>query len=120
MLNPLLLLAQEDVAHPMPAAPWVASGLFGAVLAWLLFVHLPAKDKQIRELLEDARKEREVERQARQSMMDAFAVEANRGREALERRYLWAEGAIKAQTEELQGAIDELRFAVLGRPRKES
>lgn len=29
---------------------WVGTGLLGAVLSWLLFVHLPAKDKQIKEL----------------------------------------------------------------------
>lgn len=31
-------------------AGWIGAGLLGAVLAWLMFVHLPGKDKLIREL----------------------------------------------------------------------
>lgn len=30
---------------------WVGAGLLGLVLAWLLFWHLPAKDKQLSEVL---------------------------------------------------------------------
>lgn len=32
------------------ASGWVGTGLLGAVLSWLMFVHLPAKDKQAKEL----------------------------------------------------------------------
>ena len=31
---------------------WVGTGILGAVLSWLMFIHLPAKDKQLKELLE--------------------------------------------------------------------
>lgn len=31
---------------------WLGAGLFGLVLAWLLLVHLPAKDKQLMDLIE--------------------------------------------------------------------
>jgi hypothetical protein len=41
-----LLLQVPDVSDgPAPGA-WVGAGLLGSVLAWLLFVHLPSKDKQ--------------------------------------------------------------------------
>jgi hypothetical protein len=48
------LLAQ---APPTPdaisgGAGWVGAGLLGGVLSWLLFLHLPAKDKQIAGLID--------------------------------------------------------------------
>lgn len=33
-------------------AGWIGAGLLGAVLAWLLGIHLPAKDKQLKEFME--------------------------------------------------------------------
>jgi hypothetical protein len=42
------------VIETFPGAPaWVGTGLLGGVLGWLLFVHLPAKDKQISALIAD-------------------------------------------------------------------
>ncbi len=34
-------------------AGWASAGLFGMVLAWLLMIHLPAKDKQITTLVDN-------------------------------------------------------------------
>jgi len=31
---------------------WVGAGLLGLVLSWLLFVHLPNKDKQLKEFVD--------------------------------------------------------------------
>lgn len=33
-------------------AGWIGAGLLGAVLCWLFFLHLPSKDKQLKELTE--------------------------------------------------------------------
>lgn len=33
-------------------AGWLGAGLLGLVLGWLLLLHLPAKDKQIKDLLD--------------------------------------------------------------------
>ena len=41
-----LLFAQAAGLSPEPSG-WAGAGLLGLVLAWLLFIHLPAKDKQI-------------------------------------------------------------------------
>jgi hypothetical protein len=54
VLVTLILLA--EVTAPLDAlggAPaWVGTGLLGSVLGWLLFLHLPNKDKQIAGLIE--------------------------------------------------------------------
>jgi hypothetical protein len=55
----LLLTLAAIVAQAAPPTPdvisggagWAGAGLLGLVLGWLLFVHLPAKDKQIAELV---------------------------------------------------------------------
>lgn len=44
---PLLLLAQAAPDPVSGGAGFAAAGLLGSILAWLLFVHLPAKDKLI-------------------------------------------------------------------------
>lgn len=50
---PLLIFIAQQVADPISGgAGWVGAGLLGLVLGWLLLVHLPAKDKQLKDLLE--------------------------------------------------------------------
>ena len=51
---------------------WTAFGLAGMILGWLFLAHLPAKDKQIRELLEAASKERDLDRTARHGMSETL------------------------------------------------
>lgn len=59
----MLLLAQA-IEPISGGAGWVGAGLLGAVLAWLLLVHIPAKDKQIKDLIEakDAQYERMLDK----------------------------------------------------------
>lgn len=56
LLFALALLAQLQVVPPPDTLSggggWVGAGLLGLVLAWLLFWHLPAKDKQIGEVID--------------------------------------------------------------------
>jgi hypothetical protein len=54
MLDLLVLLAAEEAQFPgiVGGAGWVGAGMLGSVLAWLLFIHLPAKDKQIEKLID--------------------------------------------------------------------
>src|SRR5215218_8818549 len=47
----LFILAQTPTLSGSEG--WVGAGLLGAVLAWLMFVHLPGKDKQIDKLIAD-------------------------------------------------------------------
>ena len=45
-------------AEPLSGgAGWLGAGLLGAVLSWLLLVHLPSKDKQLKDLLESKDKQ---------------------------------------------------------------
>ena len=50
------VLAQDPSGVLAGHAGWVGAGILGAVLAWLFFIHLPSKDKQLKELLEVADK----------------------------------------------------------------
>lgn len=48
----ILLVIAQAVAPPdiiNGGAAWVGTGLLGSVLAWIFFVHIPAKDKQLAE-----------------------------------------------------------------------
>lgn len=81
-MTSFVLFAQ--VTDPLSGgAGWVGAGLLGAVLAWLLFVHLPGKDKQVGDLvnLKDQQvtammkmqiEEREQDRLARHDVANKF------------------------------------------------
>lgn len=45
------ILAQSITDPISGNTGWVGAGLLGGVLGWLLFVHLPNKDKQIKDLV---------------------------------------------------------------------
>lgn len=70
-----MLLAQTDLTG---ASGWTSFGIAGMVLAWLLLVHLPAKDKQIKELID---KHDETEKDQR----TAYLAETKEMRGASER-----------------------------------
>jgi hypothetical protein len=127
-LNSLMsLVAQESVNSIAGASGWAGAGLLGAVLAWLMFIHLPAVSKQFTLLLEMQAKERETERNSRHAARDLFNVtllkiqadgaqamrelqtqhrsDANSDREAFLQRNVRIEDAIRAQTVELKAAL---------------
>ena len=56
-------------------AGWVGAGLLGLVLAWLLFWHLPAKDKQVADLIKDFREESKEQRKANKEALDQICIE---------------------------------------------
>jgi hypothetical protein len=65
---------------PPGASGWASAGLLTGVLGWLLFVHLPAKDKQMKEVIADyTRMVREVinDCDAHNAKIMADAVTAN-------------------------------------------
>lgn len=47
-----VLVAQSVDAVLAGSSGWVGAGILGLVLAWIFFIHLPAKDKQLKELHE--------------------------------------------------------------------
>lgn len=54
LISGLYYLAQTGGAESLSGgAGWVGAGLLGAVLTWLLFIHLPAKDRLMKELIND-------------------------------------------------------------------
>jgi hypothetical protein len=48
----MFFLFMQIVEPISGGAGWIGAGLLGAVLSWLLLVHLPNKDKQTRDLLD--------------------------------------------------------------------
>lgn len=63
-------------------AGWVGAGLLGAVLAWLCFFHLPAKDKQLKELIDLYAQERVRDRAETTALRDTFSSEMNEIRQS--------------------------------------
>lgn len=73
-----VLFAQDGTGGIVPGASgWVGAGLLGAVLGWLLFLHLPAKDKLIIDLVKTFAVESEAQRVA-------YKEESKQQREACE------------------------------------
>ena len=54
MLLEIFAQAASTVSTDQAAgiAGWTGTGLLGSVLAWLMFKHLPAKDQQVKELIQ--------------------------------------------------------------------
>lgn len=101
----MLLLAMIVLAQANPPgfagggeAGWVGTGLLGAVLSWLMFVHLPAKDKQHKEMLAEVAGERAA-------MLTAWANERERDRES---RHAGYNSFQKAVSEIVTGHHQEL------------
>lgn len=78
-----LCFAQPDLNPIVGGSGWVGAGLLGLLLGWLLMVHLPNKDKQLKdmidinarenkELLDQQVKERETERESRHRIANQF------------------------------------------------
>jgi hypothetical protein len=50
----MMVIGQTDITSLSGGAGWVGAGLLGSVLGWLLIIHLPAKDKQIKEFVDNS------------------------------------------------------------------
>ncbi len=46
------LLGQDGTPVLGPGAGWAGASILGGVLGWLMFVHIPSKDKMLKEMLE--------------------------------------------------------------------
>lgn len=55
-LSTLAVLLADDAVTNIAGLPggagWVGAGLLGSVLGWMFFIHLPSKDKQLKELID--------------------------------------------------------------------
>ncbi len=71
-MTTLLLVAISGLALlgadlPSSASPgWTTVGLLGSMMYWLLFHHLPGKDRQLLNLISEFRAEANAEREARE------------------------------------------------------
>lgn len=112
----LILLAQVPIDSLSGGSGWIGAGLLGAVLSWLLFVHLPSKDKQLLDYIKMSNDEREKERASRHELAEIFqkaifsmhiehGEDAKADRDSFENRQNRLEDALKVQTAELKAAI---------------
>ena len=109
----------QAVSTPDPltgGAGWIGAGLLGAVLSWLLFIHLPAKDKQVKEMVEMQTIEREKDRESREKLVVALKASLDAVAEkyektsAAEREHFYSRNdavkmAIETQTSKLLTAF---------------
>ncbi len=92
---PFFLLLLADAAPAVDpisgGAGWVGAGLLGLVLGWLLLVHLPAKDKHVKDVVADkdallkefvGDKDKQV-----MTLIETFSGELKAERETCEKRW---------------------------------
>lgn len=103
-------------------AGWVGTGLLGSVLAWILFVNIPNKDKQIGKMIEDKDKLVEL-------LVDKFSTEmasaradnkesVTKEREICERRHVEMVAEVREVKVEVAAiAQRQVNQMALGEPR---
>jgi hypothetical protein len=88
LLPVLVVMLAQDISGPA-ASGWASFGIAGLVLAWLLLVYLPSKDKerersvqskdeQVKALMDRYDSERERERDDRHKRLTEFQVVLNK------------------------------------------
>jgi hypothetical protein len=128
MLELLIAIAQVSTPPDIISggAGWVGAGLLGSVLGWLLFINIPAKDKQIAGMIEsrdalvkemaatsqEAIKSLAADFRASVADMDKRCAEMDRERRhdyngQLQRVVSHCEGELNLTNQAIRRAIDE-------------
>lgn len=119
----LCVLMLSQATDPISGgAGWVGTGLLGSVLAWILFVSIPNKDKQIGKMIEDKDKLVEL-------LVDKFSTEmasaradnkesVTKEREICERRHVEMVAEVREVKVEVAAiAQRQVNQMALGEPR---
>jgi hypothetical protein len=110
----LLILIAQIATDPLSGgAGWVGTGLLGSVLGWLLFVHLPNKDKQILGLIES--RDRLVEKLTAdfRTSLDSFVdKESNKDKERREDFKQSLQKVVDHCEKEVNGTVESLKKEV--------
>lgn len=119
----LCVLMLSQATDPISGgAGWVGTGLLGSVLAWILFVNIPNKDKQIGKMIEDKDKLVEL-------LVDKFSTEmasaradnkesVTKEREICERRHVEMVAEVREVKVEVAAiAQRQVNQMALGEPR---
>ena len=106
-----LLIAQSpDVLAG--GAGWAGAGLLGLVLSWLLLVHLPAKDKQLKEIIDQHYAESGRQRADFGEQLDRIARHCETELERVGQQF---QSSSQRMTETFFSAIEKLRESINGR-----
>ena len=79
--------AVSEVSAITGGTGWVGASILGGVLAWLMFVHLPAKDKMFKELINDKDKQIDVILTSKWEALKQIAMEHTKVIESLSAKY---------------------------------
>jgi hypothetical protein len=115
---PWLLLAQGDPISAFGAAGWSSFGIAGLVLGWLLIIHLPAKDKQVKELNESKDKSLEKKDDTCASLIREKDQQTIALQKEKDQQIAAKDQQIAAQRAEMMKALSEQRvdcLAALGK-----
>lgn len=112
-IHPLLAQMADPISG---GAGWIGAGLLGVVLAWLLLLHLPAKDKQLKEMIEGrdalakdlAIKTAEVAKQQRDDFKENLKSVTDHCKQDTE----VMANSVRAEINHLSVAVTELRKAI--------
>lgn len=110
LATPVLLAEADPISG---GAGWIGAGLLGAVLAWLLLKHLPAKDDQIERLFraKDAavKEVADIAQAVNREMRADFQLAIQKVIEHCERENKRTADLVAESYDRLVEAIDELR-----------
>lgn len=106
---PLLVYAQASVDPISGGAGWAGAGLLGAVLAWLLLVHLPGKDKQLQGFVEakDAQIRGFVAEVA--ALRLTFTDESEKQRQLFDRKTTELQNMLMSTLQAMRTAVHDVR-----------
>lgn len=88
---------------------WIGAGLLGAVLAWLMFKHLPAKDQQLKDLVDVYVAERAHDRTEVTDLRGTFALEQKLQREAHARQMNEMQALLLQTIKEMRTAVHDVK-----------
>lgn len=106
----LLLLFAQSPDILAGTAGWAGAGLLGLVLSWLLLVHLPGKDKQIKELIAD---HLAVEKEQRKDYRDALIQQRSEFKATLDEMLKHNERIIGGLADALTDDLKMIREALV-------
>ena len=108
----MIALIAQDPDVLSGGAGWAGAGLLGLVLSWLLLVHLPAKDKQLKEIIDQHYTESGRQRADFGMQLDRIAKHCEMEMERANEQF---QTSIQRVTDTFFSAVEKLRESINGK-----